>query len=76
MDYKKAGVDIEAGYKSVELMKEHVKKTMREEVLGGLGGFSGAFSLAKIKDMEEPVLLSGHGQARHDRYRCSCDVCE
>ena len=59
MDYKKAGVDIEAGYKSVELRKEHVKKTMREEVLGGLGGFSGAFSLAKIKNMEEPVLLSG-----------------
>ena len=59
MDYKKAGVDIEAGYKSVELMKEHAKKTMREEVLGGLGGFSGAFSLAKIKEMEEPVLLSG-----------------
>lgn len=59
MDYKKAGVDIEAGYKSVELMKEHVKRTMREEVLGGLGGFSGAFSLAKIKEMEEPVLLSG-----------------
>ena len=59
MDYKKAGVDSEAGYKSVELMKEHVKKTMREEVLGGLGGFSGAFSLAKIKNMEEPVLLSG-----------------
>ena len=59
MDYKKAGVDIEAGYKSVELMKEHVKKTMREDVLGGLGGFSGAFSLAKIKNMEEPVLLSG-----------------
>ena len=59
MDYKHSGVDIEAGYKSVELMKEHVKKTMREEVLGGLGGFSGAFSLAKIKNMEEPVLLSG-----------------
>ena len=59
MDYKTAGVDIEAGYKSVELMKEHVKKTMRAEVLGGLGGFSGAFSLAKIKEMEEPVLLSG-----------------
>ena len=59
MDYKKSGVDIEAGYRSVELMKEHVKKTMREEVLGGLGGFSGAFSLAKIKEMEEPVLLSG-----------------
>lgn len=59
MDYKKAGVDIEAGYKSVELMKEHVKKTMRPEVLGGLGGFSGAFSLSKIKEMEDPVLLSG-----------------
>lgn len=59
MDYKNAGVDIEAGYKSVELMKEHVKKTMRPEVLGGLGGFSGAFSLAKIKEMEEPVLMSG-----------------
>ena len=59
MDYKSAGVDIEAGYKAVELMKEHVKKTMREEVLGGLGGFSGAFSLSKIKDMEEPILLSG-----------------
>ena len=59
MDYKKAGVDIEAGYRSVELMKEHVKRTMREEVLGGLGGFSGAFSLAKIKEMKDPVLLSG-----------------
>lgn len=59
MDYKKAGVDIEAGYKSVELIKEHVKRTMREEVLGGLGGFSGAFSLKKIKEMEDPVLLSG-----------------
>lgn len=59
MDYKKSGVDIEAGYKSVELMKEAVKSTMREEVLGGIGGFSGAFSLAKIKEMEEPVLLSG-----------------
>ena len=59
MDYKKSGVDIEAGYKSVELMKEHVKKTMRPEVLGGLGGFSGAFSLDKIKDMENPTLVSG-----------------
>ena len=59
MDYKKAGVDIEAGYKSVELMKKHVKRTMREEVLGGLGGFAGAFSLNKIKEMEDPILLSG-----------------
>ncbi len=59
MDYKKAGVDIEAGYQSVELMKKHVAATLRPEVLGGLGGFSGAFSLAKIKEMEDPVLLSG-----------------
>ncbi len=59
MDYKKAGVDIEAGYKSVELMKKYVKETMRPEVLGGLGGFSGAFSLAAIKDMEKPTLVSG-----------------
>ena len=59
MDYKKAGVDIEAGYRSVELMKKHVKETMRPEVLGGLCGFAGAFSLDSIKKMEEPVLLSG-----------------
>ena len=59
MDYKKAGVDIEAGYKSVELMKDAVKATFRPEVLGGIGGFSGAFSLSKIKEMEDPVLLSG-----------------
>ena len=59
MDYKKAGVDIEAGYRSVELMKKHVKETMRPEVLGGLGGFAGAFRLDSIKKMEEPVLLSG-----------------
>lgn len=59
MDYKKAGVDIEAGYKSVELMKEHVKKTMRPEVLTNIGGFSGAFSMEKFKDMEKPTLVSG-----------------
>lgn len=59
MDYKSAGVDIEAGYKAVELMKQHVKATMRPEVLGGLGGFSGEFSLSNIKNMKEPVLLSG-----------------
>lgn len=59
MDYKKAGVDIEAGYKSVELMKKYVKETMRPEVLGGIGGFSGAFSLAAMKDMEKPTLVSG-----------------
>ena len=59
MDYKSAGVDIEAGYAAVELMKKHVARTMREEVMTSLGGFSGAFSLEKIKNMEKPVLLSG-----------------
>lgn len=59
MDYKKAGVDIEAGYKSVELMKQYVKKTMRPEALGGLGGFSGAFSMERFKNMEKPTLVSG-----------------
>lgn len=59
MDYKKAGVDIEAGYKSVELMKKHIQQTMRPEVIGGIGGFAGAFDLSMIKNMDEPVLLSG-----------------
>ena len=59
MDYKNAGVDIEAGYRSVELMKKHIAKTMRPEVLGGIGGFSGAFSMKAFKDMEEPTLVSG-----------------
>ena len=59
MDYKNAGVDIEAGYKSVELMKEHIKKTMRPEVLTNIGGFSGAFSMNKFKNMENPTLVSG-----------------
>ncbi|MDO4333856.1 MAG: phosphoribosylformylglycinamidine cyclo-ligase [Eubacteriales bacterium] len=59
MDYKSSGVDIEAGYRSVELMKQYVKGTMRPEVLGGLGGFSGAFSMEKFKNMEKPTLVSG-----------------
>ena len=59
MDYKNAGVDIEAGYRSVELMKEHVKRTARKELLGGLGGFSGAFSMEGFKNMEKPTLVSG-----------------
>ncbi|MCI8804318.1 MAG: phosphoribosylformylglycinamidine cyclo-ligase [Clostridiales bacterium] len=59
MDYKSAGVDVEAGYKSVELIKECVKSTFRKEVLADLGGFGGLFSIAKAKDMEEPVLVSG-----------------
>ena len=59
MDYKSAGVDIEAGYRAVELMKEHVKRTFRPEVLGGLGGFSGAFSLKNYMSMKDPTLVSG-----------------
>lgn len=59
MDYKNSGVDIEAGYRSVELMKKHVQQTMRPEVLTNLGGFSGAFSMEKFKDMEKPTLVSG-----------------
>ncbi len=59
MDYRHAGVDIEAGYRSVELMKAFVKRTMRPEVLGGIGGFSGAFAMRSYQEMEEPVLLSG-----------------
>ena len=59
MDYKKAGVDIEAGYKAVSLMKEHIASTMRPEVLTDIGGFSGAFSMKKFVGMEEPTLVSG-----------------
>lgn len=56
--YKDAGVDVEAGYESVKLMKDHVKRTFRPEVLTELGGFGGLFSLDKSK-YEEPVLVSG-----------------
>ncbi|MBQ2800696.1 MAG: phosphoribosylformylglycinamidine cyclo-ligase [Lachnospiraceae bacterium] len=59
MDYKKAGVDIEAGYESVKLMKQHIAKTMRPEVLTDIGGFSGAFSMSAFKNMEKPTLVSG-----------------
>lgn len=59
MDYKKSGVDIEAGYRSVELMKDHIKKTMRPEVLTNIGGFSGAFSMKGFQKMERPTLVSG-----------------
>ena len=60
MDYKKKLVWIlKRVTKSVELMKEHVKKDLASGSSWRLGGFSGAFSLAKIKEMEEPVLLSG-----------------
>ena len=59
MDYKSAGVDVEAGYKSVELMKEHVKSTFRKEVLTDIGGFGGLFSIEKARNMQQPVLVSG-----------------
>jgi len=59
MDYKNAGVDIEAGYKSVELMKEHVKRTMRAEVLGGLGGFSRCVFTGKDQRDGRAGTLSG-----------------
>ena len=59
MDYKKAGVDIEAGYRAVELMKKHIASTTRPEVLGGIGGFSGAFDISRFKEMEQPTLVSG-----------------
>lgn len=58
MNYKEAGVDVEAGYKAVELMKEHVKTTHNDGVVNDIGGFGGLFSLAKFS-MEEPVLVSG-----------------
>jgi phosphoribosylformylglycinamidine cyclo-ligase len=60
MDYKKAGVDIEAGYKSVELIKKHILDTKRPEVLTNIGGFSGAFSIANYMNMEKPTLVSGN----------------
>jgi phosphoribosylformylglycinamidine cyclo-ligase len=56
--YKKAGVDIKAGYKSVSLMKKHVQKTVRPEVIGSIGGFGGMFDLSQLH-MKEPVLVSG-----------------
>lgn len=71
MDYKTSGVDIEAGYKSVELMKKHVKQTMRPEVLGGLGGFAGAFDLSKIKDMDNRFYCP-NGWLRNQSQTCIC----
>lgn len=59
MDYKSAGVDVEAGYRAVALMKESVERTRRPEMLEGLGGFAGAFSLGRYREMEEPTLVSG-----------------
>ena len=86
--YEKAGVNIEAGYESVERMKSHVARTARKGVAGTFGGFGGMFDLSAL-DYKEPVLISGtdgvgtkvetgiHGrQARYNRYRLCCDVCQ
>jgi len=56
--YKNAGVDVEAGYEAVSRMKSHIAKTMRPEVIGGIGGFGGLFDLSNSK-VKEPVLVSG-----------------
>ena len=58
IEYKNAGVDVEAGYKAVSLMKEHVKRTFNQRVITDLGGFGGLFSIAGM-EMREPVLVSG-----------------
>ena len=57
--YADAGVDVDEGARAVEAIKESVAKTMRPEVIGGLGGFGSCFSAAAIKDMDDPVLVSG-----------------
>ncbi|CQR47351.1 Phosphoribosylformylglycinamidine cyclo-ligase [Paraliobacillus sp. PM-2] len=56
--YKEAGVDVHAGYKAVDLMKKHIKKTNRNEVIGGVGAFAGLFDLSGFT-YQEPVLVSG-----------------
>ena len=78
MDYKSAGVDIEAGYKSVELMKKHIKETMRSE--SNVLGIFRAFSLKNFMHMENPTLLSGTGKTikinfildKHDTIGIDC----
>lgn len=56
--YREAGVDVEKGYQAVDLMKKHIAKTNRKEVLGGVGGFAGLFDLSGFS-YKEPVLVSG-----------------
>lgn len=56
--YKNAGVDVTAGYRAVELMKEHVKRTQTDGVVSGIGGFGGLFA-PNLTGMKEPVLVSG-----------------
>ena len=82
ISYKDAGVDVEAGYESVKLIKDDVKRTFRPEVVSDLGGFGGLFSLAKYK-YEEPILVSGtdgvgtklkiaFGMNKHDTIGIDC----
>ena len=66
MDYKKEGLDIEAGYKSVELFKGSIKETVRPEVLGGIGGFAGAFDMSAFKNMEEPISIRNRRRRNKD----------
>lgn len=56
--YKKAGVDVTAGYRAVDLMKKHIARTMTDNVLTGIGGFGGLYEL-DVTGMEHPVLVSG-----------------
>ena len=86
--YEQSGVDIHAGYEAVERMSSHVKRTMRKEVLGGLGGFGATFDLSQL-NMKAPVLVSGTDGVgtklklaidndKNDTIgiRCSSDVCK
>ena len=56
--YARAGVDIEAGDRAVELMKSHVARATRPEVMGGLGGFAGCFDASALKGYRRPVLAT------------------
>ena len=80
--YAEAGVNIEAGYKGVQLMKKHIARTVIPGVMSDIGGFGGMFSLAG-EEMKEPVLVSGtdgvgtaFGQERYSGYRLCCHVCK
>ena len=57
--YEDAGVDTAEGGRAVDAIKQMVKDTNRPEVIGGIGGFGGLFSAAALKDMEDPILISG-----------------
>ena len=56
--YSQAGVDIDAGDRAVELMKAHIAKATRPEVIGGIGGFAGLFDASALKNMKKPLLAT------------------